>query len=431
MTFLAPAVRILLAWRRDPRSNLKLLLQRALDRRADRRQNDEISRTVYGVARRQIALGEALARLSSRPPGQIDDETAAPLLAGLFLLLGSDSYPDYAAVNESVRVAPPRSRPFVNAVLRAAARRRGELRLWLESHPDPGVRHSMSPLLVRDLARLSARVEDDLAYLDREPVFHLRPRPGTAAPAIAAALQEAGIGFRCLPLPGCLETAEAGGVRRLLEDGLPAYFQNSGSQFVALVAAEHARSVVWDLAAAPGSKTLALASLRPDALILASDRRLERLPLLRSAVAGLPGAGIVLFAADAARPPLPQHFEGLILADLPCTASGTLRKNPDLKSRIGEERLAASCALQAEIVAALLQACPRATILYSVCSFLAAETDELLATVLSAQPFRSEPLAPLAERHGFLARAGDHGIYLMPGPLNNDIFYLSLLRRVQ
>jgi 16S rRNA (cytosine967-C5)-methyltransferase len=430
VNFLQPAVNVLLAWRRDPQANLKLLLERSL-RSLRSGEPDEISRTVYGTARKLLAVEEVIARLSARPLHSLDDRTVVPLQVGLFLLLFSDSYPDYAVVNETVQSAPARSRSFVNALLRGAARRRAAWRADLAGHADLSVRHAVAPLLVQELSRLSKDPDADLAYLDREPQFHLRPRPGCDTPEVARQLLAGGVEFRALPLPGCLETAQAGRVRALMAGGLPVYFQNSGSQLVSFVAAESARADVWDLAAAPGSKTLTLAGLKPGLRLLASDLRPERLRMLRSSLAGLPQTTVRLFAADAARPPLRSSFAGLILADLPCTSSGTLRKNPDLKSRLTPERVAANRARQETILSALLVRYPRAAILYSVCSFLAAETEELLSGLRDRFPCRSEPLAPLAERAGFTVRPGDHGCYLMPGEMNNDMFYISLLRRIE
>lgn len=434
MNFLRPAVEVLVDYRRRPQANLRLVLTRALrDYRGDDR--NALTRAVYGVARKQIALerviGLFLKDKERRPPLP----TQALLHVAAFLILYSDSYPDYAVVNEAVGVAAKKEKPFVNAVLRQLLRRRREVEERLRDGRDPVLAYSISPLLLDALRRLGAAGADDLAYLDREPVFHLRFHPGRQTlEAARRELEAAAVPCRVLPGLGCFETVAAGlilgearGDDGDAGSGLGSFYvQNSGSQAVAFVAAAKAAREVCDAAAAPGGKSMTLACLRPDLRIFASDISLPRLRLLKQNIGRLRLETITPLQADALDYPRGAMAPDLVLLDAPCTASGTLRKNPDLKAKITAEAARAGGELQGRMLAALAARFPKAKILYAVCSFLPQEGEEVAARA-AATGYRPAPLAPLLARYGFRIKQEKHGVYLLPSDLNNDLFYIALL----
>jgi len=436
LNFLRPAVDILVDFRRRPQANLRLVLTRALrDYRGD--DKNALTRAVYGVARKQIALERVIALFLKDKERLPPLPTQALLQVAAFLILYSESYPDYAVVNEAVGAAARKEKPFVNAVLRQLLRRRREIEERLRDGRDPVLAYSISPLLLGALRRLGAAGPDDLAYLDREPVFHLRFHPGRLTlEAARRELEAAAVPCRVLTGLGCFETAAAG---RILGEARPAgddgdggsalgsfYVQNSGSQAVAFVAAARAVREVCDAAAAPGGKSMTLACLRPDLRIFASDVSLPRLRLLKQNIDRLRLAAITPLQADALDYPRGAMAPDLVLLDAPCTASGTLRKNPDLKAKITAEAARASGELQGRMLAALAARFPGARLLYSVCSFLPQEGEEVAARAVAAG-YRPAPLAPLLERYGFRLKQEKHGVYLLPSDLNNDLFYLSLL----
>ncbi len=436
MNFLAAAADILVDYQRRPQANLRLILNRWLrDYRGQDR--NALTRAVYGVARKQIALehviGLFLKDRERRPPLP----TQALLKVAAFLILYSDAYPEYAVVNEAVNAAAKKEKPFVNAVLRQLLRRRREIEPLLGRGGDPVLAYAISPLLLGALRRLGAAGPADLDSLDREPVFHLRFHPGRMTLEQAKQhMAAAAIPCRSLPGLGCLETAAAG--RILGEPDSPDgsarppgwlnefYVQNSGSQAVAFAAAALAAREVCDVAAAPGGKSLTLACLRPDVRIHASDISLPRLRLLRQNADRLGLESIRSFQADVLDYPAGAMKPDLVILDAPCSASGTVRKNPDLKSKITAEEARAHGARQGQMLAALAARFPRARLLYAVCSFLPEES-EAVAAGAAAAGLRPAPLAPLLERYGFRLKQEKHGVYLLPSELNNDLFYISLL----
>jgi 16S rRNA (cytosine967-C5)-methyltransferase len=162
---------------------------------------------------------------------------------------------------------------------------------------------------------------------------------------------------------------------------------DDGSRLVAeLAAASHPTPRrIWDACAAPGGKTLILAHRHPSAEILATDispPRLKRLaerlkptaPRVRTAV------------ADAAKPPAEGPFD-LILCDVPCSGTGTLGRNPELKLRLQPADISRQAVRQRDI---LLQAlpclAPGGRLIYSTCSLEPEENEHVLAAVLAKTP---------------------------------------------
>jgi len=427
MNFLTPAAAVLRDYYQEPQTNLRMLLARFLRDYAGDDKN-ALTRTVYGVVRKDIALEHVIGLFLKNKSQKPSLPTHVLLKIAVFLLLFSDSYPEYAVVNEAVNAAAAKEKPFVNAVLRQLLRRKGEIRERLGATDDPGLRYALSPLLLAGLRRLGAAEEPDLEYLDREPVFHLRFNPGHMTMDQARqALDAAGIPCRELPRLDCFETAAAGQVLEKPEQLGNFYVQNTGSQAVALIAAARAEKEVCDVAAAPGGKSLTLACLRPELKIWASDVSPQRLRLLEQNIRRLRLNGILPFTADLLRYPPGHETADLVILDAPCTSSGTLRKNPDLKNKIDAEHVRANASQQKLMLSSLAVRFPRARILYAVCSFLAEESEEVVEKVAAARGLKPEPVAPLLQAYGFRMKPMKYGCYLLPSDLNNDLFYISLL----
>ena len=427
MNFIAPAARLLLDHFREPETNLRMRLTRFLQ---DYRGEDKnaLTRTVYGVVRKDIALEHVIGLFLKNRGQKPALPTHVLLKIAVFLLLYSDSYPEYAVVNEAVEIAAKKEKPFVNAVLRQLLRRKPEIRERLERESDPGLKYAISPLLLAGLKRIAAAGEADLEYMDREPVFHLRFNPGLMTMGEARhALADAGIPCRELPQLACFETSAAGQVLEQPEKMGGFYVQNTGSQAVAVAAAALAKKTVCDVAAAPGGKSLTLACLRPDLKIWASDVSPQRLRLLEQNIRRLRLGNILPFTADILRYPAGKEAADLVILDAPCTSSGTLRKNPDLKNKITPEAVRTNAGRQKLMLASLAERFPRARLLYAVCSFLSEESEEVVEKAAVARGLRPAAVAPLLERYRFRIRQEKYGIYLLPSDLNNDLFYISLL----
>ncbi len=427
MNFLLPAARLLRAYYRRPQTNLKLLHDRFL-KRHPQRDPQPFSRAVYGVLRKDLTL-EQLIRRFNRSPQPPDLETRTLLKIGLFLLLFSDAHPDYAVVDQTVRHSPLRSKAFVNGLLRSVVRQKEALREEICCSTDPLFRHALSSTLVERVRRLGSPADAIMEYLDREPVFHLRLRAGRILlNQVETILRKKNVTFRAFPALQTLEVSQAAPLVRLLPGQGSFYFQNSGSQLVSHVAAAFAVKRVLDAAAAPGTKALTLSLLRPELSILASDLRPARLRLMQKNLARFDISRVRIFAADMRHPPLRGNPADLILLDAPCTGAGTLRKNPDLKAKIDERAIAENSRRQFDLLTALLPLCQNSYLLYAVCSFIEEESEGVLRALASRRPLHVCDLSPLLDRYGFSYLTKEYGFYLLPSDLNNDLFYISLLK---
>ncbi|MCA0203303.1 MAG: RsmB/NOP family class I SAM-dependent RNA methyltransferase [Proteobacteria bacterium] len=242
---------------------------------------------------------------------------------------------------------------------------------------------------------------------DRAPVF-LRVNRGRASRgAVIAELAEAGIEARTHPLA---ETAleVTAGARKLRTSAALAEgrveLQDAASQAVALDFAAVASGPVLDYCAGGGGKALALAA--EGFAVTAHDaepRRMGDLPVR----AGRAGARIEVLAGEA------SGLWPAVLADAPCSGSGSWRRAPEAKWAFTPERLVALNAVQTQI----LEACaaltaPGGVLGYATCSMLRAENEDRIAAFLAAQP----GWRLMAERRLTPLDGGDG-------------FYLALLRR--
>jgi 16S rRNA (cytosine967-C5)-methyltransferase len=303
---------------------------------------------VLGVLRWRSRLDFVIAELAKRPVKKLDTPVVDVLRLGLYQLLFMD-VPAYAAVSEMVDLAPKRARGFVNAVLRQATR------APLPEPADLATRTAHPPWLIERWekrfgpARAAAIAEanQELSYPD---ALSLR---GTAPPdAIASEL---------VPDVWKLKGSSADLDREEF------YPLDEGSAVVAAIARSCGDEIL-DLTAAPGSKSLYMSA--HGARVVANDISLARLGPLQS-------RGIPRVVSDARQPPFRRKFDTVLL-DAPCSATGTIRKSPELKWRLREEDLAGFASLQRELLASAMALASR-YVVYSTCSLEPEENDAIVA----------------------------------------------------
>jgi 16S rRNA (cytosine967-C5)-methyltransferase len=301
---------------------------------------------VLGVLRWRSRLDFSIESFARRPVRKIDPLVLDVLRLGVCQLHFMDVAP-HAAVAETVALSPARARGFVNAVLRRASEGRG---------PEP-----------EDAA---TRYAHPRWLFDR----WVRTFGEERAERIAAANQELSYPD-VLSLDGSVppdaEPSElAGGLWRLrgssaaLDRG-SFYPMDEGSAVIASMARACGDDVL-DLAAAPGGKTIFMR--HAGARVVAGDRSLSRLQPLA-------GRGPVV-AADGRRPPFARRFE-VVLLDAPCSATGTIRKNPELKWRLEEKLLPGLAALQRDLLESAVRQASR-YVVYSTCSLEPEENDAIV-----------------------------------------------------
>jgi 16S rRNA (cytosine967-C5)-methyltransferase len=302
---------------------------------------------VLGVLRWRSRLDFVIETVAQRPLKKLDPPVVEVLRTGVYQLLFMDVAP-YAAVSETVDLAPKRARGFVNAILR---------KLSGGARPEP-----------RDLATRTAHPQ---WLLDR----WTRAFGAERAAKIAEANQE-------LSYPDVLslrgETPPASVPSGLVPDvfklhGSSAeldrdafYPMDEGSAVIAAIA-RAAGDHVLDFAAAPGGKTIYMS--HHGARVVSHDVSLTRLrPLI--------GRHAKVVVGDGRKPPFARRFE-VVLLDAPCSATGTIRKSPELKWRLRESDLAAFAKLQKELLAQAMTLAAR-YVIYSTCSLEPEENDAVV-----------------------------------------------------
>lgn len=141
---------------------------------------------------------------------------------------------------------------------------------------------------------------------------------------------------------------------------------------------------VLDVCAAPGGKTTHLAQLGGDTTeVVAMDLQPRRLQAVQENMARLSLDNIVVCAGDGRHPPFEQRFDR-VLVDAPCSGLGTLRRHPDLKLRMGPDAVARLAVQQRDLLLSATALCKNGgVIVYSVCTFTQAETQDVIAHVMS------------------------------------------------
>ena len=335
-----------------------LLRERTRD--LDRREAGLASQVVFGCLRFQGQLDHLITRYSGRKAQDLDSAVRLALRVAIFQLRYLDRIPAHAAVHESVEYVKARKRAaagLTNAVLRKVDRESIE---W----PDRATELSCPEWLLRSWERhfgtdVARRIAD--AAL-REPTPYVRVAPGAEfSPEMK------------------LEATDVPGAYRLLSSISPGVrLQDIGSQaLVTLLNLESGDSYL-DLCAAPGNKTLQAleTSLRLAVACDISFKRLREVPPVCPR--------LVLDAAESL--PFNMQFDR-ILVDAPCSGTGTLARNPEIKWRVTEQDFARFQEKQRAILSqAVSLLAPGGKIVYATCSLEREENEDVVSGVLHGHP---------------------------------------------
>jgi len=337
---------------------------------------------VMGTLRWRSRLDSSIAANSSRAIAKLDTQVLIALRIAVYQLMFLDRIPARAAINESVelvkRARKTSAAPFANAVLRKIA-------------DSPRVEHGTA----EDATQLAERFAHPAWLVERWVAnFGLEKsaaicRYDQQVPATSIRVESDDIlheleGEGVFLAPGALLTSArvvTGGdltqTRAFREGGV--FIQDEASQLVAALVGRGSR--ILDCCAAPGSKTAALAARNPEAKIVAVEIHPHRAELLRRRVHA---PNVQVITGDALALALQGGFDR-VLADVPCSGTGTLARNPEIKWRLKPVDLVDLHAKQVAILRAALQhLAPGGRAVYSTCSLEPEENEAVVEEVLRA-----------------------------------------------
>lgn len=376
----------------------------------------------YGTVRWRAQLDALLGPLLERRPSSAF--VAALLAVGLYQLRRT-RIPEHAAVSATVAAAPQRLRGLVNAVLRSAQRRAAELDAAIA---DDAVAQSAHPRWL--LESLQRDWPDDWAAVveaNNTPApMTLRVRDNRDA--YLEVLAAAGITAKPAPHASMgIVLADAVAVSRLpgFAEGRVSV-QDGAAQLAAGLLDAAPGSAVLDACAAPGGKSCHLLEREPSIALTAVEVDAVRARRIDESLARL-GLAARVVVADAAQPA--QWWEGepfaRILLDAPCSATGVIRRHPDIRSLRRSSDIATLAARQHALLAALWPLlADGGRLLYATCSVLRAENDEVvMAFIAATADARVETI------DAGWGRPTDCGRQILPGQDGMDGFYYACLRK--
>lgn len=377
------------------------LLHSSRFHRLDARDRNLTHELVMGVGRLRIQLDFLIEKLSGKPATSLDREVLTALRLGIYQIRFLEKIPKSAAVNESVELtkrARKRSAAgLVNAVLRKCSP--GPIDKFLSGLPEPDARSIRLAhpawLLARWTRTFGADATRRLAECNntRPPVTL---RVVGDKPSVAEAIDSLGKeGIKAKPCrfaPAGLQV-EQGNVTTTtaFRQGLVA-IQDEASQLVPHLLRVREGDSMLDLCAAPGMKASQFAESMKNGRLLASDLSLTRLRTARRLaknMRGAAGTGVppLWLCCDGAQPlPFVTQFDR-ILVDVPCSGTGTIQRNPEIKWRLKREDLARYAEVQQRLLAnALSHLKPGGRLVYSTCSLEPEENEQVVEPVLAANP---------------------------------------------
>jgi 16S rRNA (cytosine967-C5)-methyltransferase len=377
------------------------LLDPAFDRHAgplDARDRRWVQELVWGTLRKRSWFDAILGARVRGGLARLDGDVADLLRLGAYQLLNMGSVPPYAAIAQTVELAKQRhgigASKLVNAVLRRVDRERDALQPIPPNDPiDALAQRASHPrwMVARWVARFGlADTEKLLEANNHEAPIVLRPF-GVVREQLEAMLEGAGVTVSDAPLVNDslvlghgVQLTELGAFKQGL-----LFVQDPAATLVTRYAAIAPGSIVADLCAAPGGKSLELSRIAK--LVIAADRVPGRLERLLLGLGRLDVENIVAYVGDAREPAL-RDMDALLL-DVPCTGTGTFRRHPDARWRLKTSDLAVMSNIQRDILRSAAQCVrPGGLLIYSTCSLEPEENDAPVDAFLAEHPeFVLEP----------------------------------------
>ena len=398
---------------------------------------------VYGVLRWQNRLDDIVSRFSERPAGDIHFQTRIILRIGAYQILFLGGVPDFAAVDEAVRLerqyGERKRASFVNGLLRSLCRERNTLTFpdfsgdpvgyltVTQSHPVWLVKRWITRFGLEETRKL---VESHNRIPPRTLRMNtLKTHAGAFEKACAGeggAVEKSRFlaSSYCL-LEGTLHDSGLFGRGMFL-------FQDEGSQLAGAILSPLPGERVLDACAAPGGKTSHLAALSDNrACITAVDAHAKRFDALQKNCRRLGVEPIHCVLADMQSPPFqPESFDRILL-DAPCSGTGTVRRNPDIKwHRTEEDILRNGRKIKTLLYKTAVLLKNGGRLIFATCSLEAEEGEEVIQEFLADHgSYRLEVPGPLLPDSLQDTVTPEGFVRTFPHRHNMDGFFIAILTK--
>ncbi len=429
------ALNVLMACRKDGAWSNGILKEYLLRDRLDRREAALATRMCYGVLQNRGKLDFYLQQVLTGKLKDLHPVVRDILHLGLYQIFELDKIPDSAAVNESVELAKKyckkqRFAPgLVNGVLRNAIRSKAALaapRSYVDiySHPQELI-DLLKGYVGKDRLEMMLKANNEAP----DTVIQVNTLRTTPA-ALCRQLEAWGISVRPHGWMGdCLVLSGTGDMEKLdaFREGL-FYVQDAAAKLSVLCAQLEKNSRVLDCCAAPGGKSFAAAiAMEGTGTIRSCDVHQHKIELIRSGAArlGLENVTAQVYDAAVCNPEWVGKMD-VVIADVPCSGYGIIRKKPDIRYKNPAD-MADLPQLQLKILKNQADYVrPGGVLLYSTCTLVRAENEGVVASFLESRPdytLEKLPLPPVFPKNetGMLT--------LVPGEYDTDGFFICRLRR--
>ena len=378
---IAPARRaafeLLLELKRKPESHSDVLLRSKRVEALSPLDRNLATTLVMGVLRWQLVLQQRIREVLTRSKGHLADPVQVSLELGALQLLLLDRIPAHAAIFESVELVRQSGNPYAVGLANAVLRKLAQSPKLNEA--DASAAHP-SWLVERWVAAYGSEASAAICGYDQLPP-PTTIRLSSPEPDPGLQLEQGSFVARAWRVV----SGDVTGMRGLR-------MQDEGSQLIAELAGRG--TAILDCCAAPGGKTAILAERNPTAAITACDINPLRLKAMRALLAGHPG-NISFRALDATELPFQPEFD-LVLCDAPCSGTGTIARNPEIRYRVTVDDFARQHERQVRLLCSAMR-CLRegGRLVYSTCSLEGEENEGVVAEALERQRgFRLLPWRP-------------------------------------
>lgn len=429
------AVLIITSAVRD-KGNFSRLLSKAQAKLEDKRDRNFLHALCFGVARYYIQLSSCVDALLNKPLKKKDHDIHVLLVVGLYQQWYMDT-PGYAVVSSAVDTVRGLDKPWatglVNRILRMAQDQQEALTEKFNQNPE--TRYSHPAWLIEALTNAWPDDWEAICAANNEPApLTLRVQTEKIErKAYCDLLDAAEIEWQlpdgaeqavCLTNPPSVTDLPG------YESGL-FYVQDLAGQRVVDLLDLEPNLRVLDACAAPGSKTTHIVTRMPELeALVAVDCQPERLAMVTENLQRLQlqKAPVKLVLADALRPQ--QWWDGQlfdrILVDAPCTATGVIRRHPDIRLRRQPEDLQERPLLQQQLLMQLWPLLkPGGLLVYTTCSVLPEENDQVVKKFL-----QSDSSAKLKNQRIPDSLKTTHGRQLLPSKYHDGFYYARLQKSV-